>query len=406
MTIAQGTNKEVRIKRQGAKGTLAGTSDGQILRRESANFVLAKENYTTESEITSTQQVKSNRHGPKTVNGSLSGLLSPGTYADPISAVLRRNFTAVVALTGLELDISGAGPDYTITRDTGSFLSGGIKIGMVVRITAGTFDPDNLNKNLFVIGVTALTLTVRTLNGSVLVEETGITGATITVPGKVTYVPTSGHTNVYYTVEEWYPDAAVSERNSDVKFVQADLSLPGSGNATISLSALGLDQTRDSTAYFTSPSPESTSEVVAAANGLLIIDGESQAVVTSLSIAINGNGAVADGVVGSNKRPDVFRGKVAVSGSLTAYFEGGPLDDSYLEEANVTILSALTTSDAPDADFITFAITRSKLNSADPDDGETGLKRTYNFMSTLDSSGGSGNATEATSIQIHDSVAA
>lgn len=405
MTIAQGTAKQVRYKRQGSKGALAGTSGGQVIRRETAFFELQKEAYTTESEITTKRQVTSSRHGVKLVNGSLKGILSPGTYSDWLSALLMRDFAAVSALTGLSLTIAGSGP-YTITRGTGDFLAGGIKIGMVVRLTAGSFTAGNLNNNLFVTGVTATVLTVTVLNASALTAEGPIATATVTVPGKVTYVPDTGHNNIYYTVEEWYPDAAVSERNLDVKITSADIALPGSGNSTINFAATGLDQSRDTTAYLTAPTAETTTDALAAANGVLLVGGTAVAVVTDLQIKLDGKGNPADGVVGTNIRPDVFMGKLMVSGSFTAYFEGGTIPALFTNETATSIVSALSAGSAANADFMTLAITAVKLNSSTPDDAENGLKRTYSFVGTYNSAGGAALANTATSVQIQDSQAA
>ena len=170
MALAQGVSKETRFKRQTAKGTLSGASAGQVLRRESSTFELAKEAYTTESEITKKAQITSVRHGAKLVNGNITGIFSPGTYSDLISAVVRRDFSSVTSLTGLSITIAGSGP-YTLTRASGDFLTGGIKIGMVVRLTAGTFNPNNLNKNLLVTNVTATVVTCIVLNGSTLTAE-------------------------------------------------------------------------------------------------------------------------------------------------------------------------------------------------------------------------------------------
>lgn len=405
MTIAQGTKKQVRFKRQSAKGSLAGTSDGQIVRRTSATFELAKETYDTADEITQKRQLTSVRHGVKLVNGSLAGLLSPGTYADQLSALLLRDFTAVTNITGASITIAGAGP-YTVTRAAGSFLSDGIKIGMVVRLTAGSFNAANLNKNLYVTGVTALVLTVIVLNGSTLTAEGPIASATVSIPGKVTYTPDTGHTNVYYTVEEWYPDASISERNLDVKITQASLALPGSGNATVTFTAVGLDQSKDTTAYFTSPAAETTTDVLVAASGVLLVNGTAQSVITDLSIDLNGNGNPADGVVGTNVRPDVFMGKVMVTGSFTGYFEGGTIPDLFRDETATSISTALTAGTAANADFMTVTISALKLSSSSPDDNETGLKRTYNFTGYYNASGGASAANTATTIQIQDSAAA
>lgn len=405
MAIGLGVVKQTRFKRQSAKGILAGATLGQVLRRETSTFELAKEAYTTESEITSTQQLISSRHGVKTVNGSISGILSPLTYSDMLSAVLRRDFTAVTALTALSITIAGSGPTYTITRAAGDFLAGGIKVGQVIRLSAGSFNAANLLKNMLVTGVTATVLTVMPVNGVAMVAEGPIAGSTVTVIGKVTYTPPTGHTNIYYTVEEWYSDVPYSERNQDVKISSVDLSLPGSGNAKISISAVGLDQTGSASVYYTSPTVETSSGALVAASGLLLVNGAAQAIVTDLSITINGNEQPADGVVGTNIRPDIFRGKVMVTGSFTAYFDSATIPDLYRNETVTSLVSVLTDGSSGTAEFISISIPRLDLNTSTPDDGETGLKRTYSFVAEYNSAGGTAVATEQTTLYIQDSLA-
>lgn len=405
MPIAQGIFKQTRIGRQSAKGTLALVGVGAIIRREQSVFELAKETYTTESEITSTQQVTSSRHGVKLVNGKLTGILSPATYADPMSAVLRRDFTAVTSITGASITIAGAGPSYTVTRAAGSFLTDGIKVGYVVRLSVGGLNAANLNKNLLVVNVTALALTVQTLNTSTLVAEGPIASTTVSVPGKVTYAPTTGHTVIYHTVEEWYADVPFSERNIDVKFLQANLSLPGTGNAKVDFSANGLNQTNSASVYFTSPTAETTTQALVAASGLLLVGGVAQAIVTDLTINIDGKGKPADGTVGSDIRADIFTGKVMVSGSFTAYFDNSTIPSLFLNETSTAIVSALTSGSAANADFMTLTMSDVRLNSSTPTDEETGSKRSYQFVAVLNAAGGAGASTEKTTIQVQDSAA-
>jgi hypothetical protein len=407
MGLAQGTNKEIRFKRQASKGTVAGTSAGQKLRRVTGGFELQKETYNTADEITSTRQMLSSRHGVKLVNGSLNGLLSPGTYSDMVSALLRRDYAAVSAITSLSITIAGSGP-YTVTRASGDFLAGGIKVGMVVRLTAGTFNAANLNKNLLVTGVTATVITCVPLNGVALVAEGPIASATVAVPGKVTYVPSTGHTNVYYGIEEWYPDAdatGVSELSNDVKVGSASFSLPGSGNATIDLSFMGLSQTRATSVYFTSPTAETTTDVLVAASGALYVGGVAQAIITDLNMEVSANQTAADGVVGSTTRPDIFDGKVTVTGSFTAYFDSVTIANAFVNETETSILSALTAGTTAAADFKTIYLPRIKVNTDTVDDGEVGLKRTYNFEAIYNAAGGAALATQQTTIQVQDSAA-
>lgn len=402
MTIAQGSARTLRVARQTAKGTLADPATGQIMRRETATFELQKETYTTESEITSIQQVRSSRHGVKQVTGSLNGIYSPGTYADVLSTVLRRDFAAVPALTDLAIAVGGVPGAYTLTS-TG-WLAGGIKVGMVVRITEATGLTDVIDKNLFVTSVTATVITCIVLNHATLTTGSG-TACTLSIPGKVSYVPDAGHTNIYYTAESWMPDALVSERNQDVKFTQATIAMPGSGNSTIQFSAIGLDQTAATTAYFTSPTPETTSDVLTAASGVLMVDGAANSVVTDLSVVINGNGTAANGVVGSNIRPDVFSGVVSVTGSFTAYFEGGAIPDLFINETATSIICAMTNGSADDADFVTLTMSNVRLNTSTPEDSASGSTRSYSFVAIYNAAGGAALANHASSIAIHDALA-
>jgi len=403
MALAQGVKKLVVFKRQASKGTLATTSAAQILRRESASFELKKETYTTESEITSTQQLTSNRHGVKQVEGKVTGIFSPGTYSDLLGAILRKDFAAVTPATAVSITVAGAGPTYTLTRATGSYLTDGFRAGQVVRMSAGSLNAANINKNLLIVSLSALVATVMPVNGAALFAEGPITGCTITAPGKVSFIPSSAHTNIYYTFEEWYPDVPTSERNQDVKIGTADLSLPGTGNAKVDFSAVGLQQTNLATQYFVTPTAETTTPALVAASGVLLVSGTPQAVVTDLKITINGNEKPADGVVGSDIRPDIFRGKVMVSGSFTAYFDSTTLADAFRNETAVSLISVLSTNATANADFVTIALGVVDTNTSSPDDGETGLKRSYSFvaeMNTVTSAGW-----EATTIQIQDSQA-
>jgi hypothetical protein len=404
MAIAQGVSKIVTFKRQSAKGTLSGASGGQNLRRTTANFNLEKDVYNGADEITSTRQMITSRHGVKQVTGALNNLFSPLTYSDFLSALLRKDFASVSTVTGLSLTIAtGTGSTYTVTRASGSWVSDNVKVGHVVRLTAGSFTAGNLNNNLLVLSMTATVLTVQTLNGTSLTAEGPIASASVAIPGKATYVPASGHTNVYYTIEEWYSDISVSQVNKDVKVGSAALALPGTGNATIDFNFIGLDQTNSSSQYFSAPTAETTTKTLAAASGILFVNGVQRSIITDLNITIDGGQTPADGTVGSNLRADVFNGKVLVTGSFTGYFEGGDIDGFFNNETEISIMSVLTDGTENNANFVTFYLPRVKVNTADGDDGETGIMRTYNIEALYYN--GSGTGVQATTIQIQDSAA-
>lgn len=406
MSQASGVFKQVSIKEETTYGVIPVVATGaQLLRRTDAAFNLSKDTYES-NEIRTDLQTADMRHGVRRVAGTLNGELSPGSYAAYLAALVKREFAAVTALTALSITVAGSGPTYTVTRATGSFLTSGLKIGQVVRLTAGTFNAANLNKNLFIVGLTALEATVIVLNGSALVAEGPIATATITIPGKTTYIPTTGHTDKSFSIEEWYSDIARSEVFSGCKFTKASVQLPPSGMATLGLDVAGKDhgQVPGSTRYFTSPTALSSSGVVAAVNGVLRVGGVTMASVTGLNFDIDAS-FTGDPVVGANVVPTQFAGRVKVSGQFTAYFEDGVIPSAFFDETELGIQVALTTSNDAAAEFVSFSLSRVKLGGADKADSDGGVVRTYPFTALLNSAGGSGTAHEQSTIAIQDSLA-
>lgn len=409
MTIAQGVNKQTRIARQAAKGTLASTGGGQILRRKQSTFGLQKETYSLESEITSSQQLQGFRHGAKQVPGKLSGIFTPGTYADLFSQLLRKDFVAGGTATGLT-DVTAAvtsGYSGTFTRVSGSWLTNGFRIGQVVRPSGfATTGASNNGRNFLITGLTATVMTVLSLTDVAVGAKAAGDTVAFATPGKVTWIPDTGHTTIYNTVEEWFPDASISEQFSDVMVASADVKCPGSGNAEVDFAFTGLAMVKATSAYYTSPAVETSSDALVAASGKLLLGGSAVATVTDLSYKIDGKVAAADPVNGSDQRPDVFRGKVMVTGQFTAYFEDYTIADLFINETEAVLVSALRSGLAAGSDFCTVVMPKIKVGSSDPDDNETGLKRTYTFTATYYAAGGTGIAYPKTTLFMHDSLAA
>jgi hypothetical protein len=405
MPAASGVFKQLAYKVESVYGTAPAASGAQSLRRVTSDINLTKDTYQS-NEIRTDQQMQDMRHGVRRVQGTINGELSPGTYADFMGAALRKDFVAVSAVTGLSLTIAGAGP-YTITRASGDFLTSGIKKGDVVRITAGSVNASNLNKNFLVTGVTATVLTVRVLNGTAMVAEGPIASCTITMPGKKTWAPTSGHTNKSYSIEHYYSDPGFtqSEVYTGCQPTTLDFQLPASGLATVGIGITGQGVNPASSQYFTSPTAASTTGLIAAVNGVVLLGGTAVAVLTGLTINVQSN-RTGDPVVGSNVVPTLFPGRILASGQATAYFDSITLRDNFLNETEFEILLALTADNTATANFISFAMPRVKANGHTLSDGEGGLIATIPFQALLPTTGGSGVANELTTIAIHDSSAA
>jgi len=403
MAIASGVGKQVIYKVQSALGTKASTGSAQILRRVTSNLELRKNTFQS-NEIRTDYQISDFRHGTKYIEGNISGEISPGTYKDFFAAALRRDFAAVTALTSLSITISGSAAPYTITRASGSWLTGGIKVGDVVKFTAGSFAAPNTGKNLFVASVAALTLTVYPLNNSSMTAEGPIASSTLTIVGKKTYVPTTSHTNKYFTVEHWFSDISESESFVDCKVNTVAVAITPTGMATVDFGFLGRSQDLAASQYFSSPTAATTTGVTAGANGLLMVSGATVGNVTGISFDINGNMTRED-VIGSTSSPDIFAGSVLVSGQLTILFEDDTYSQMFEDETEASIAVALTTSNDAAADFVSFVMPRIKVGGNSKDDGQKGIVQTLPFTALLDGTGGAGADTEQSTIVIQDSQA-
>lgn len=400
MPNASGSYKQIVIKKQPTAGTLPGATGARIVSRTDGVFNLAKD-VLANDRIRSDLQPSEGRHGVRSVNGNINDHLAPGNSSDLLGTALKRAFAAVSPMTGLSLTIASVAGGYTLTRSTGSWLTSGLRIGMGIRLTAGTFAAANLNKTLFVTDVTALAATVVAANGSALVPEGPIATATVTVPGKYSFMPTTGHLDEFYTVEEWQPDVPFSEVYTDWRPTSSDFSIPASGNATLSIQGEGRDLAQSgATRYFTSPTPEATTPVLAGVNGLLRVAGAAYAV-TSLTFQL-ATPFSGEACLGENVRKNRFAESPTVTGSFTAYFDGGVLPALFYDETVTSIDLLMTADNTAACEFMTFSLNRVKVNSSDKDSGRGGVLRTYSFTASLPPAAG---AREQTTLAIQDSLA-
>lgn len=408
MPIATGVNKQVGYKQETTWGVLAGATGGKLLRRVTANFNLQKETYES-GEIRTDYQIADMRHGVRSAEGSLSGELSPGSYADFFGAILARDFGAVTTIASLSITIAagvavGSVATWNVTRAAGSWLTDGVKIGDVVKFTAGSFNVANTGKNLVVLSVTATVLNVITLNGSALVAEGPIASATLSIPKK-TFAPITGHTDRSFTVEEFYSDVPASEVYTGLKVNTASISLPATGLVTCDFGFMGKDLAQTGTTqYFTSPTAQGTSGVFASVSGVLVVNGAPIGLLTGLNININRNMSNAT-VVGSNSVVEMFEGRIAVDGDFSAYFENGNFRDIFVNETEVSLIAVLSTGSGAAADFMSIVLPRIKVGSNTRDDGEQGITAQHSFTALLNAAGGTGTSSEKTTISIQDSLA-
>ena len=399
MATASGINKVVSYKKETSFGTLPSpTTGGQTLRRVSSTFNLTKETYQSE-EIRTDYQLVDFRHGVRAVEGSISGELSAGTYADFLASALARNWTAATPSALGSTTIATVGGTYTITRTTGSWLTDTVRVGNVIRLTG--FATANNNVNLLVISLTATVATVVALNGIKLTNETVASGGTYKVQGKTTYAPTTGHTDDSYTFEEWYADIGQSEVTVGNKVNTVGIALPATGLTTVDLSFMGQDlKQRGVSQFFTTPTAQNSNGIFAAVNGALIVNGAPVALVTGANFNINRN-MTSEAVVGSNIKPEIYEGRIIVDGDFTTLYQDGTFAGYFDNETEISLVVALTANSLPNSEFMSFTIPRLKLSTDTKDDGEKGIVSSNSFQALK---GFGANGFEATTLMIQDST--
>ena len=398
MPVAKGTAKVVAYKKETQWGTLAGAASGKQLRRVTASFNLIKDAYES-NEIRTDRQVADYRHGVRSAEGSLNGELSVGSYSDFMQSIVGRDFSTVNLGAAVNCTVTVAGSVYTVVRATGSWITSGARPGQIVRFTGLTIGADN-NRNFLIASMTATNLVVVPLNGVAMTAQGTATSVTTTVPGKVTFVPASGHTDDSYTFEEWYADIAQSEVYTGVKVNSMSVQLPATGLATVDFGFVGKDLTqKGATQYFTSPTAQGTTGVLAAVNGVMLVGGVPVALVTSADLSIERATENAT-AVGSNSIAEIFTGRIRASGNLSVYFQDAQFRDYFDAETPVSIIFTMTQDSTAASNAISITLPKVKLGSFGREDQELGIVAQTSFTALLNdvTSGG----LEATTVQIQD----
>jgi hypothetical protein len=408
MAIATGVNKQVKYKVEATYGTIPAAGSSQALRRVTSDIDLSKETYES-NEIRTDYQIADFRHGVKSIGGTINGELSPATYKDFFAAALRQAWQTQVT-TGAIITVTSAvttGASGTFTRASGSYFTDGFKIGQVVQWSgfATTGVPNNAH-NFMITALTALIMTGTMLDGVAVGAKVAGDSVTCVTMGKFASVPLTGHTDLSYSIEHYFSDLVLSEVFSGCKVSQIAVQLPATGMATVGIGFMGQNITTAGAEYFTSPTAETTSGILAAVNGAIYVDGTAVGNVTGMNFTINGN-MTSNSVIGSNIHADIFEGRVQVSGQITAFFESATLRDLFINETKASINCVFTTANTAAADFIAFSFPSVKLGGAKKDDGDKGLIQTLPFTALLNGTGGTATtlSTLKTTLTIQDSQA-
>lgn len=414
MSIAEGVSVRVTYKAQAAGtmtanteadiATVPGASGGQVLRRVSSTLDLSKDTYES-AEIRADRQVADFRHGVRRVSGNISGELSPGTYFDFMEASNRDTATAGVVLD--ETDLTSCVADNATSKFTfggGDPVALGLGVGMVFRFA-----------NLSVAANNAQNFTILSFGGASNREVTvtpaptdnaSDTAFTLTVPGKTTIVPASGHVRRLFGFEHYHEDLDIARLFTECRAHGYRISLPATGLATIEIPITGRNMrvlTAGNAPYFTSPTAAGTEGITAAVNGVLLVAGSVVGVVTGMELNAEIN-VSAPAVVGQNFVADIILGRYRLSGQVTALFDSATMLNAFLNETEVAILVRLDATSDANTEAVSFYLPRVKFGGAAiPAQGEGEQVVTLPFQALV--YGGTAAGVPLSTIRIHDTAA-
>lgn len=333
MAIQTQVLTKVIRKKESAFGVLPGATGAREFRKVSDSIAL-KKNKIQSAAIQTNAQRPMARHGGRTVDGNIGVELALGLIDSELASVVRRDWTAVAPLAGVDVLASDAAPHFT--RDDGSWIADGLAMGMLVKFSGFTGGAEANNDVLFtIIGLTDEEMTVA----EPVVDAASATVG-VTVPGKITYIPETGHTNDSYTIEKWYGAVSESLRFTGQRVASINIGLAADDKVSAEIAYMGKDRQKDVTQYYTNPAQPGGGDMLVTPSGLAVINGKATKVCTNFSCDINGNASVGK-VVGSNVTPDVFMDMIDVTGQISVYYENGEMDDYFDQETAISLINRL-----------------------------------------------------------------
>ncbi len=403
MAVAAGSYKSTRYKRQSALGTYSAVG-GQVLRRTGGAMVLER-SMIDNPQIRADKQKAMPRQGLGTVTFAHEDVLAPGTLA-PFYESICLALYGTAATSGVLTTVTAAvttAPAGTYTRSAGSWITDGFHVGKVISTTGWTtIATANNAHRMLIIGLTATVMTLYPIDGVALVAKAAGDSVTIAEVGKTTRVPQSGHVSHYYTFEEWHSDIAQSEQAFDVRVDSMAIKFAPNQNATVSVNFKGLNFVTATSAYFSSPTAEASTDLCSLATGRILVGGNIVATMTAADLTIS-CGLDMPAVIGSAVYPFIADTIVSVDGSITVLWEDQTLMNAYQNETDLTFSIVLANGRSASADFVSFMLGRMRLGSATKSTDEKSLTKTYKINGAENSANATG--TVQSTIAIQDSLA-
>jgi hypothetical protein len=246
----------------------------------------------------------------------------------------------------------------TIIASTGSWIAVGLRVGMVIRATAGLVG-GNLNRNLRIVGLTATVITVAETQ----VVEAGPIATWGLAVGKSLI---QGTTRRAFTFEEREIDIDGSELFTGCRIGSLQLQMQPNGMGTVTFGLVGRDmetRTGAGSPYFTNAVTPTTTLGLTAVEAQILLAGAPIVDLTSVNLSIDLS-AQGTGVVGSVLTPDVFDNLAKVTGSISALRQDLDKVQDFLNEAQLSLSLVFVENESDPQSYINFFVGNLTFGSA------------------------------------------
>jgi hypothetical protein len=377
MPSQTGKNIVVAYKVQPTAGTAPGTGSAKQLRIDASPGLSLKRTLINNAEVRSDGLSSMPRLGSRMADGSYNVPLTVDGLVDLLEAITRSTWVAATAITQATAGLTSiTTTTTTIVASAGSWITAGVRVGDVVRLTGHSTAANN-SINLRVKAVSALTLTVQ--GAPLTTDAVADTTFTLTILKKLKNATTP--TKRAFYVEEYNTDIDVSEVFDYCKVVQLKVSGSPDGSGTAEVSFLGLNGAVLNTAsspYYVAPTLGTAIRLVFA-DATISYNGTDVATCTAFdfTLAIT---AKTEPVVGATTSPDVFDNDCVLTGSLSFIRQDLANVSLFVNETEVELHILLVEPESEPKDCLAFYIPRVKLTAADaPLGGDSAMIETLPF---------------------------
>lgn len=370
MPLQSAKNVIVNFKPEATFNTAPGVSGSKTLRYTPSAGLNLKTATIRSNEQRSDALQTMGRNGSRSVDGTYGAEVSLSSHDDIYEAVVRGTYAAALVVTEATAGLTSITTTATtIVASAGSWITAGLRVGDVVRLTNHS-TPANNSVNLRIRALTAL---VMTLHGVAPLTLNASADTTFTITrGKKVINPATPTKRTFY-IEQNNVDIDASQLFGGCRFTGFKLNGTPDGVAALEFTVLGASSTNvtDVAApYYTAPTTFNTTPLVFA-DARISVGGIDIAVATAfeLTYAIN---AATQPVVGSVTSPDVFDNDVTLSGSFSLIRQDFINLIAFTNETEFELHILLTEPTVEPKGYISFYVPRIKFTGIDASLGGDG----------------------------------